>query len=140
MLILILCCNFICSWSKAASVTAHTKTMKPKMTAVSANCTQIQLKNMHAPSTNSCSSDSDATTTTTTSSPSETAMRRLHFKTAKLSRTTQNSITALHQQGQHVPKVKRFERFKSFFFKLYCSYKLDPSVNCTNYFPLFGCK
>lgn len=55
----------------------------------------------------SCSSDSDATTTTTTSSPSATAMRRLYFKTAKLSRTTQNSITALHQQAQHVPKVSK---------------------------------
>lgn len=53
----------------------------------------------------SCSSDSDATTTTATSSPSATAMRRLYFKTAKLSRTTQNSITAFHQQAQHVPKV-----------------------------------
>lgn len=58
-----------------------------------------------SPPTHSCSSDSDVTVNTTSSS-SATAMRRLYFKTAKLNRTTQNSITALHQQqAQHVPKV-----------------------------------
>lgn len=67
------------------------------------------------PHQQSCSSDSDATTTTTTSSPSATAMRRLYFKTAKLSRNTQNSITALHQQAQHVPKVKQSDNLTMLF-------------------------
>ncbi|XP_055307037.1 uncharacterized protein LOC129571290, partial [Sitodiplosis mosellana] len=62
----------------------------------------------------SYSSDSDivpnatttTTTTTTMTTSSATAMRRLYFKSAKLSKTTQNSITTVHQQqAQHVPKV-----------------------------------
>lgn len=53
----------------------------------------------------SYSSDSDVVPNTTTT-PSATAMRRLYFKSAKLSKTTQNSITTVHQQqAQHVPKV-----------------------------------
>lgn len=41
-----------------------------------------------------------------TTTSSATAMRRLYFKSAKLSKTTQNSITTVHQQqAQHVPKV-----------------------------------
>lgn len=48
-------------------------------------------------------------TTTTTTTSSATAMRRLYFKSAKLSKTTQNSITTVHQQqAQHVPKVEYF--------------------------------
>lgn len=60
------------------------------------------------PNNNSCGSDSDITmnTTTSMSSTSATAMRRLYFKTAKLNKTTPNSITTLHQQQpQYVPKV-----------------------------------
>lgn len=60
----------------------------------------------------SYSSDSDVapntmmmtTTTAATTTSSATAMRRLYFKSAKLSKTTQNSITT-GQQAQHVPKV-----------------------------------
>lgn len=55
--------------------------------------------------THSYSSDSDIMPSTTTAS-SATAMRRLYFKSAKLSKTMQNSITTVHQQqAQHVPKV-----------------------------------
>lgn len=65
----------------------------------------------------SYSSDSDVVPNTTTT-PSATAMRRLYFKSAKLSKTTQNSITTVHQQ-QHVPKViKMIEIIQNFFFKL----------------------
>lgn len=53
----------------------------------------------------SYSSDSDGVSNTITASTA-TAMRRLYFKSAKLSKTTQNSITTVHQQqSQHVPKV-----------------------------------
>lgn len=53
----------------------------------------------------SYSSDSDGVSKTITASTA-TAMRRLYFKSAKLSKTTQNSITTVHQQqSQHVPKV-----------------------------------
>lgn len=61
------------------------------------------------PNNNTCSYDSDITmnTTASMSSTSATAMRRLYFKTAKLNKTTPNSITTLHQQQhQYVPKVK----------------------------------
>lgn len=55
----------------------------------------------------SYSSDSDIVPNTTTAS-SATAMRRLYFKSAKLSKTMQNSITTVHQQqAQHVPKVEK---------------------------------
>lgn len=59
-------------------------------------------------SSHSYSSDSDVVPNTPTNTSTATAMRRLYFKSAKLSKTTQNSITTVHQQqAQHVPKVKR---------------------------------
>lgn len=70
------------------------------------------------PTSPPCSSDSDITmnttsssTPTSSSSSSATAMRRLYFKTAKLNKTTPNSITTLHQQQpQYVPKVNEIIR------------------------------
>ncbi|XP_031640448.1 uncharacterized protein LOC116352191 isoform X2 [Contarinia nasturtii] len=66
----------------------------------------------------SYSSDSDVapntmmmtTTAAATTTSSATAMRRLYFKSAKLSKTTQNSITT-GQQAQHVPKI--FDAFSN---------------------------
>lgn len=55
----------------------------------------------------SYSSDSDVVSNIIATSTATTAMRRLYFKSAKLSKTTQNSITTVHQQqAQHVPKVR----------------------------------
>lgn len=86
----------------------------------------------------SYSSDSDGVPNSITATTA-TAMRRLYFKSAKLSKTTQNSITTVHQQqAQHVPKVngqwtisckKQFkENISLFYFKGYG----NGNVSCIN--------
>lgn len=63
--------------------------------------------------THSYSTDSDSAPNTTTAS-SATAMRRLYFKSAKLSKTT--SMTTVHQQqAQHVPKVNKMRFTQKYF-------------------------